>query len=826
MPNKFTRGKKKKIYSYINKQKKGSSRRKGRFTKKKKYSYRNKQKKRYSKRKGRITKKKKYSYRNKQKGGAAHRIGRFNVVSTDVPTASPAALLATVPDDPSTVRSLRAAAAAATDTAPPAAPPATAPATAPPVTLYRSRECTLIKNSIIIIEKESGTISFKLLQKMGVGSYGAVLKAEIQKNSNTNQVTKEKGAVNTGENAPGEISLTDKLINENKSELFAIKIFPSMYNLKNYNREIKLWDEINKIENEENLQHHSKLLFTSKYKDNYLFIYELGDQTLTNEYIKEIFLDLNIKIQPVVLDSKYVDPNTGNYWNPETKTNYDTKAEFIYKYIIPKYKIQFFLKIIEQLVKGLKFLHGNNIYHRDIKPANIIILKPDSDSIEPYYTIENSEIGIKLDVPLVKYIDYGLSCSEKQGVNKELMCLNEDAKIATDGTLEYMAPEFIYKNEMKDVKPEIIYKILRKIDIFALGVSLFEIFTGSYLFEKYMKLIDNLCEGLFKNLLKTDKFKVLKIKSYQYMVHSKEEFKTKEEFKIIDFLLNLMIENNTNFRIDTDNLYNIIQGEGKEIFLNKEPYLSFRADTSDTSDSIFNTYNNSFELEDVKDFSLKQLYDNKIMQFHESFMSEPIETQFILGQKFSDLGIKFDPSICYSLKLHNERLAEAEAVVKPTINVIGEEKIKWLEEVCMQHTASFNAIPKLSMPQRDLHDHQFLNKPDLSITYRNDLLPLELHSEENFVFEFDEEKYIEESEQIKYEIELLEIKTTPQKTGRFTTTTVNTLTTEQLNELTQLKKKLEETNIQKENHTISIQKFKSSIKEINKILRTSNFHYI
>jgi hypothetical protein len=87
------------------------------------------------------------------------------------------------------------------------------------------------------------------------------------------------------------------------------------------------------------------------------------------------------------------------------------------------------------LARAVAYLHDHGIVHRDLKPANIFI-----------------EHG------LIKVGDYGLS--------KSISSSRNDAHTQSVGTVHYMAPEIAGGNYNKTV------------DIYALGVILFEMLTG------------------------------------------------------------------------------------------------------------------------------------------------------------------------------------------------------------------------------------------------------------------------------------------------------------------------------------------------------------
>lgn len=88
--------------------------------------------------------------------------------------------------------------------------------------------------------------------------------------------------------------------------------------------------------------------------------------------------------------------------------------------------------ITEQLLEVLTYLHSKNIVHSDIKPDNILF-----------------------DGKQIKLIDFGLS--------------NYNDQIGTMcGTLDYMAPEQILREEQFDSRPR---------DLWSAGVTLYELWT-------------------------------------------------------------------------------------------------------------------------------------------------------------------------------------------------------------------------------------------------------------------------------------------------------------------------------------------------------------
>lgn len=102
--------------------------------------------------------------------------------------------------------------------------------------------------------------------------------------------------------------------------------------------------------------------------------------------------------------------------------------------------------LIKGLLEGLAHLHQNGVAHRDIKPQNILIHR---DSAGQYHA---------------KIADFGLAKTlEQQGDNSSKLL----------GTVEYMSPE-----QFDPRKYGIQGKLSANTDLWAVGIILFEMFTG------------------------------------------------------------------------------------------------------------------------------------------------------------------------------------------------------------------------------------------------------------------------------------------------------------------------------------------------------------
>ncbi len=95
-------------------------------------------------------------------------------------------------------------------------------------------------------------------------------------------------------------------------------------------------------------------------------------------------------------------------------------------------------EIVFQIAHALAYIHRHGLIHFDIKPANIIIT----------HDVLNDE-----NIPLVKIIDFGFASSHIESLDQPIR-----------GSLEYLAPELL-RGDHYD----------RRVDLYSLGVTLFEI---------------------------------------------------------------------------------------------------------------------------------------------------------------------------------------------------------------------------------------------------------------------------------------------------------------------------------------------------------------
>jgi aurora kinase len=100
-------------------------------------------------------------------------------------------------------------------------------------------------------------------------------------------------------------------------------------------------------------------------------------------------------------------------------------------------------QFIAQMACALRHAHGKNVIHRDVKPENILL--------GLYYEIKLSDFGWSVHAP-------------------------SDRRVTFCGTLDYLSPEMVNPGRLEDTYNH-------RIDIWALGVLLYEFLSGKPPFE-------------------------------------------------------------------------------------------------------------------------------------------------------------------------------------------------------------------------------------------------------------------------------------------------------------------------------------------------------
>ena len=159
-------------------------------------------------------------------------------------------------------------------------------------------------------------------------------------------------------------------------------------------------------------------------------------------------------------------------------------------------------KITNSLFLSIYELHYSNLIHCDIKPNNILIDLKYKNLKQLIKDIKNKKIK-KND--LINYIDIVLIDFNKTQKNK---CIYKSTNIQI---LYYMAPEIVLNNK----------EFNNTIDIWSIGIIIYELLAGCYLFDIYK---DNLINGKnFKNFDLNKKSKVTTNYSYTDSENSYEK---------------------------------------------------------------------------------------------------------------------------------------------------------------------------------------------------------------------------------------------------------------------------------------------------------------
>ena len=110
------------------------------------------------------------------------------------------------------------------------------------------------------------------------------------------------------------------------------------------------------------------------------------------------------------------------------------------------------MKVLRGIGEGLKYIHKEHVVHRDLKPDNIILEVLNDGELRPVL------------------IDFGL------GKTAESTSMMQGSTVHRQGTYHWMAPEMLSQNERGN------YKWRKEVDVYALGIIMWQIFTGEKLY--------------------------------------------------------------------------------------------------------------------------------------------------------------------------------------------------------------------------------------------------------------------------------------------------------------------------------------------------------
>ena len=272
-------------------------------------------------------------------------------------------------------------------------------------------------------------------------------------------------------------------------------------------------------------------------------------KVINKNKLMQIYSDCRLVQNEVEIHSKLNHPNIIRLYNmKETENEIQILLEYAEKGslfdLIQKTNGLDELKAFEyfiQIVNAVYFLHQNNIIHRDIKPENILI-------------DENNAL---------KLCDFGWA--------KEL---NVNKRATFCGTMEYIAPEIV-GSEMYDFS----------VDIWSLGILLYELIMG---------------HSPFRSKSKKDRNIMIKIKKHD-LVFDKDKNISKECIDLINRLLDMNPEQRLKIKDIFEHPF-VVANENK---IKKNKVSPRKESLDDSNENIIKFFNKK---KDEKFFRIKKKF--------------------------------------------------------------------------------------------------------------------------------------------------------------------------------------------------------------------------
>jgi serine/threonine protein kinase len=136
---------------------------------------------------------------------------------------------------------------------------------------------------------------------------------------------------------------------------------------------------------------------------------------------------------------------------------------------------QAFITMATSFIEGLEYIHSKDMAHRDIKPPNMFYIFPE-ESERGSQNLENYLLNPETSSPIqYLYGDLGFSCTDAMHASSLSEPKVQRCKTGNYTPL-YFSPEGIQLQKQR--RGELVLFIAQKTDVWALGVSLWEIFFG------------------------------------------------------------------------------------------------------------------------------------------------------------------------------------------------------------------------------------------------------------------------------------------------------------------------------------------------------------